>query len=57
MASYRRPPRRIRQGVLFQEEDRSKGIDIIDRSEAYMTSIRGDSVSFFQEASTSLTPC
>lgn len=43
--------------IFFRAEDRSKGIDIIDRSEAYMTSLRGDSISMiFQEASTSLNP-
>lgn len=43
--------------IFFRAEDRSRGIDIIDRSEAYMTSLRGDSISMiFQEASTSLNP-
>lgn len=53
-------PGKIKSGkvvLFFRSEDRSKGIDIIDRSEAYMTSIRGDSISMiFQEASTSLNP-
>ncbi len=53
-------PGKIESGkvvLFFRAEDRSKGIDIIDRSEAYMTSIRGDSISMiFQEASTSLNP-
>ena len=43
--------------IFFRAEDRSRGIDIVRRSEAYMTSIRGDSISMiFQEASTSLNP-
>jgi len=43
--------------IFFRAEDRSRGIDIVSRSEAYMTSIRGDSISMiFQEASTSLNP-
>jgi peptide/nickel transport system ATP-binding protein len=43
--------------IFFRAEDRSRGIDIVHRSEAYMTSIRGDSISMiFQEASTSLNP-
>ncbi len=53
-------PGRIVSGkvvIFFRAEDRSKGIDIVRRSEAYMTSIRGDSISMiFQEASTSLNP-
>ena len=53
-------PGRIVSGkvvIFFRAEDRSRGIDIIDRSEAYMTSLRGDSISMiFQEASTSLNP-
>jgi peptide/nickel transport system ATP-binding protein len=53
-------PGRIAGGkviIYFRAEDRSRGIDIVDRSEAYMTSIRGDSISMiFQEASTSLNP-
>jgi peptide/nickel transport system ATP-binding protein len=53
-------PGRITSGkviIFFRAEDRSKGIDIVRRSEAYMTSIRGDSISMiFQEASTSLNP-
>jgi peptide/nickel transport system ATP-binding protein len=43
--------------IFFRAEDRSRGIDIVHRSEAYMTSLRGDSISMiFQEASTSLNP-
>ncbi len=53
-------PGRIASGkvvLFFRAEDRTKGIDIVRRSEAYMTSIRGDSISMiFQEASTSLNP-
>jgi peptide/nickel transport system ATP-binding protein len=43
--------------IFFRAEDRSRGIDILKRSETYMTSIRGDAISMiFQEASTSLNP-
>jgi peptide/nickel transport system ATP-binding protein len=53
-------PGRILDGkvlIFFRAEDRSRGIDILRRSEAYMTSIRGDSISMiFQEACTSLNP-
>jgi peptide/nickel transport system ATP-binding protein len=53
-------PGRITAGkvvIFFRAEDRSKGIDILKRSETYMTSIRGDAISMiFQEASTSLNP-
>jgi peptide/nickel transport system ATP-binding protein len=43
--------------LFFREADRSKGIDILKRSETYMISIRGDDISMiFQEASTSLNP-
>lgn len=43
--------------LFFQDADREKSIDILKRSEAYMTSIRGDDISMiFQEASTSLNP-
>jgi peptide/nickel transport system ATP-binding protein len=53
-------PGRITDGkvlIFFRAEDRSRGIDILRRSEAYMTSIRGDSISMiFQEACTSLNP-
>jgi peptide/nickel transport system ATP-binding protein len=53
-------PGRIASGkvvIFFRAEDRSRGIDIVERSDAYMTSIRGDSISMiFQEASTSLNP-
>ena len=43
--------------LFFREEDRSRGIDILTRSETYMTSMRGDDISMiFQEASTSLNP-
>jgi len=53
-------PGRITGGkvvIFFRAEDRRRGIDIVRRSEAYLTSIRGDSISMiFQEASTSLNP-
>ena len=53
-------PGRIADGkvvIFFRAEDRSRGIDIVRRSEAYMESIRGDAISMiFQEASTSLNP-
>jgi peptide/nickel transport system ATP-binding protein len=53
-------PGRIADGrilVFFDEGDKSKGIDLLERSEAFMTSIRGDRISMiFQEASTSLNP-
>jgi peptide/nickel transport system ATP-binding protein len=53
-------PGRISGGkivIFFGEGERGEGIDIVDRSEAYMTSLRGDSISMiFQEASTSLNP-
>jgi peptide/nickel transport system ATP-binding protein len=53
-------PGRITGGkvvIYFRAEDRSRGIDIVERSDAYMTSLRGDSISMiFQEASTSLNP-
>jgi peptide/nickel transport system ATP-binding protein len=53
-------PGRITDGkvvIFFRAEDRSRGIDIVRRSEAYMESIRGDAISMiFQEASTSLNP-
>lgn len=53
-------PGRIVDGkviIFFRAEDRSRGIDIVRRSEAYLTSIRGDAISMiFQEASTSLNP-
>jgi peptide/nickel transport system ATP-binding protein len=43
--------------LFFREADRTQGIDILKRSETYMTSIRGDDISMiFQEASTSLNP-
>ena len=43
--------------LFFKQEDRSKGINIIERSEAFMQSIRGNDISMiFQEASTSLNP-
>jgi peptide/nickel transport system ATP-binding protein len=41
-------PGRISDGkvlIFFRAEDRTRGIDILRRSEAYMTSIRGDSIS------------
>ena len=43
--------------LFFNDADRTKGIDILQRSEAYMASIRGNDISMiFQEASTSLNP-
>ena len=43
--------------LFFNESDRTKGIDILQRSETYMTSIRGNDISMiFQEAGTSLNP-
>ena len=53
-------PGRIVSGkiVLFPDDDRLKqGVDLLERTEAYMTSVRGDQISMiFQEASTSLNP-
>ncbi|MCK5200064.1 MAG: ATP-binding cassette domain-containing protein, partial [Spirochaetales bacterium] len=53
-------PGKIEEGkvvLFFNEEDREKGIDILDRSEAYMQSIRGNDISMiFQEAGTALNP-
>lgn len=53
-------PGRIVDGkiiIFFGKADKKAGIDILDRSDTYMTSIRGDSISMiFQEASTSLNP-
>lgn len=53
-------PGRIEEGkvvLYFSEKDKTKGIDIIQRSEAYMQSIRGNDISMiFQEASTALNP-
>jgi peptide/nickel transport system ATP-binding protein len=53
-------PGRIVDGrilVFFDEAGASKGIDLLERSEAYMTSVRGDRISMiFQEAATSLNP-
>ena len=53
-------PGRIVDGrilVFFDESEAAKGIDLLERSEAYMTSIRGDRISMiFQEAATSLNP-
>jgi peptide/nickel transport system ATP-binding protein len=43
--------------LFLNEEDRRKGINILERSEAYMRSIRGNDISMiFQEASTALNP-
>ncbi len=43
--------------LFFGDRDRNKGIDILKRSEPYMTSIRGDDIAMiFQEASTSVNP-
>ena len=53
-------PGKIEEGkvvLFFNENDRAKGIDILDRSEAYMQSIRGNDISMiFQEAGTALNP-
>ncbi len=53
-------PGRIESGNIFlfmDQKDRSKGIDIVTRSEAYMESIRWNDMSMiFQEAGTSLNP-
>ena len=53
-------PGKIEDGkilLFLSEEDRKKGIDLLQRSEAYMQSIRGNDISMiFQEASTSLNP-
>ena len=43
--------------LFFRDSDRTEGIDILKRSEAFMTSMRGNDISMiFQEASTSLNP-
>ena len=43
--------------LFLNQSDRRRGIDILKRSEAYMTSMRGNDISMiFQEASTSLNP-
>jgi len=43
--------------LFFSDADKEKSIDILKRSEAFMTSMRGDDISMiFQEASTSLNP-
>ena len=53
-------PGRIEDGrirIFFSEEDKRKAVDVLDRSEAYMRSIRGNEISMiFQEASASLNP-
>ncbi|MFO8064713.1 MAG: ABC transporter ATP-binding protein [Spirochaetia bacterium] len=53
-------PGKIEDGeirLFLHEEDKLKAIDILDRSEAYMRSIRGNEISMiFQEASASLNP-
>ena len=53
-------PGRIDGGkiVLYlNAQDKERGIDIVERSETYMESIRGNDISMiFQEASTSLNP-
>jgi peptide/nickel transport system ATP-binding protein len=53
-------PGRIEDGkilIFFDEKSLGKGIDLLERSETYMSSIRGDRISMiFQEASTSLNP-
>jgi peptide/nickel transport system ATP-binding protein len=43
--------------LFLNKEDRRKGINILERSEAYMRSVRGNDISMiFQEASTALNP-
>ncbi|MFP4011269.1 MAG: ABC transporter ATP-binding protein [Spirochaetaceae bacterium] len=43
--------------LFFDEGNRRKAVNILERSEAYMRSIRGNEISMiFQEASTSLNP-
>ncbi len=53
-------PGKIEEGkvlLFLSQEDRKKGIDLLQRSEAYMQSIRGNDISMiFQEAGTSLNP-
>jgi peptide/nickel transport system ATP-binding protein len=53
-------PGKIEDGVIrlfLTDEEKKKAIDILDRSEAYMRSIRGNEISMiFQEASASLNP-
>lgn len=43
--------------LFFSKDGRTKGMDLLTRSEAYMRSVRGNDMSMiFQEASTSLNP-
>jgi len=53
-------PGKIEQGkilIFFNEADKDQGIDILNRSEAFMESLRGNDISMiFQEASASLNP-
>lgn len=53
-------PGRIEGGkilIYFNEKAKGKAVDIVNRSEAFMESMRGNDVSMiFQEASTSLNP-
>jgi len=53
-------PGRIEDGkvvLFFNEGEKAKGINILERSEAYMQSIRGNDISMiFQEAGTALNP-
>jgi peptide/nickel transport system ATP-binding protein len=53
-------PGKIEDGeirLFLTDDDQKKAIDILDRSEAYMRSIRGNEISMiFQEASASLNP-
>ncbi len=53
-------PGKIERGkilIFFNDEDRAQGIDILNRSEAFMESLRGNEISMiFQEASASLNP-
>ena len=53
-------PGKIEDGdimLFFNEEDERKAVNVLDRSEAYMRSIRGNEISMiFQEASASLNP-
>ncbi|MBI9096922.1 MAG: ATP-binding cassette domain-containing protein [Spirochaetaceae bacterium] len=53
-------PGKIESGqinLFMSDKDHQKGIDILKRSETYMQSVRGNSISMiFQEASSSLNP-
>lgn len=53
-------PGKIESGkilIFFNESDKEQGVDILNRSEAFMESLRGNDISMiFQEASASLNP-